>query len=421
MYLIRSKGVFLDPPGQFLPRVVAVDDRTIRFVGAELDLARDFPRHDWREIDLSDRYLSPGLLNTHIHLAFSGEAAPREQYLAEAPGMRVLRALRNAQTLLQSGVTTARDCGSDFFVLEGMREALASGLFDLPTLLLSGPPITQTGGHLHFMGGEVDGADGIRRFVRLLHKRGATSIKVMATGGQMTPGTLPERPAFSQDELNVITETAGDLGLPTVSHCLSGEGTMRSAGAGFHSIEHCAFFERDEHGWLRRAYDPAVTQQILRHRNHVMMGLAAGYHRLDQSRETSACTDHDRFLLEQERTMFGICKQMHEAGVPMVVGTDAGVAATPFDETWLELELMVAAGLSPLEALRGGTVRGARALLLHREAGRVAPGMRADLIAVRDDPLADIRAYRHIDWVMCAGRVVKGPGTRSRWESEERR
>ncbi len=407
MYLIRSKGVFLDPPGQFLPSVVAVDGRTICFVGTERDFARDSGIDGWHEVDLSDHYLCPGLLNTHVHLAFSGCAAPREQYLAETPGMRVLRALRNAQTLLQSGVTTARDCGSDFFVLEGMREVAGKGLFDLPNLLLSGPPLTQTGGHLHFMGGEVDGTDSIRRFVRLAHKRGATSIKVMATGGQMTPGTLPERPAFSQDELNTVTETAGDLGLPMVSHCLSREGTVRSALAGFHSIEHCAFFEREEHGWLRRSYDPAVTTEILRHRNSVMMGLAAGYHRLDQPRTTSAGTDHERFLLRQERTMLDIFRQMHDAGVPMVVGTDAGVAATPFDETWLELELMVQAGLPPLEALRGATVRAARALLLDRTTGRIGAGMRADLIAVRDDPLADIRACRHVDWVMCGGRIVK--------------
>jgi len=406
MQLIRSKGVFLDPPGAFVGSVVTVDGGIIRFVGAERDLAPEDRGQAWREIDLSDHYLTPGLVNTHVHLAFTGGASPREQYLAESPGVRVLRALRNAQTLLASGVTTARDCGSDVFVLEGLRGAATQGLFALPNLLLSGPPITQTGGHLHFMGGEVDGTDGIRQFVRLLHKRGATSIKVMATGGQMTPGTLPERPAFTQAELDVITETAGDLGLPTVSHCLSREGTVRSARAGFLSIEHCAFFEREAHGWLRRAYDPAVTAEILAHGNSVMMGMAAGYHRLDRPRETGLGTDQERFLLEQERTMLGIFKQMHDAGVPMVVGTDAGVGVTPFDETWLELELMVAAGLSPLDALRGATTRAARALRIDQHTGRITPGMRADLIAVRDDPLEDVRAYRRVDWVMCGGRVV---------------
>jgi imidazolonepropionase-like amidohydrolase len=407
MYLIRSKGVLLDPPGTFAPQVVVVDGPTIRFVGAERDLPRAPAGSAWREIDLPDQYVSPGLMNTHVHLAFSGGAQPRDQYLAESPGMRALRALTNAQTLLSSGVTTARDCGSDFAVLEGIRDALSSGLFHLPNLLLSGPPITQTGGHLHFMGGEVDGADGICRFVRLLHKHGARSIKVMATGGQMTPGTWPERPAFSQAELDALTDTAGDLGLPTVSHCLSSEGTRRSARAGFHSIEHCAFFEREDHGWLRRVYDPTVTADIVRHGNSVMMGLAAGYHRLDQPRQSGAGTDHETFLLLQERTMLNIFKQMHDAGVPMVAGTDAGVAETPFHETWLELELMVKAGLSPLEAVRSTTTRAARALRIDGHVGRISAGQRADLIAVRDDPLADVGAYRQVDWVMCRGRVVK--------------
>jgi imidazolonepropionase-like amidohydrolase len=407
MLLIKSKGVFLDPPGGFAPHVVAVDGSAIRFVGAFVDFAQEFKGHEWQVVDLSEHYLVPGLINTHIHLAFTGGISPREDYLAEGPGVRVLRALKNAQTLLFSGVTTARDCGSDLVVLEGMRHALAHELVELPNLLLSGPPITRIGGHLHFMGGEVDGIDAIRRLVKLLHDQGATSIKAMATGGQMTPGTQPEHPAFTQAESDAITESAHELGLPSVSHCLSSEGTVRSALAGFHSIEHCAFFEREEHGWLRRVYDPAVTTEILRNGNSVMMGLAAGYRRLDQPRLTGTGTDHERFLLLQERTMLGIFKQMHDAGVPMVVGTDAGATLTPFDETWLEMELMVQAGLSPLETVRAATTRAARALRLDRQAGRIAPGMRADLIAVRDNPLADISTYRTVEWVMCRGRVVK--------------
>ena len=105
--------------------------------------------------------------------------------------------------------------------------------------------------------------------------------------------------------------------------------------------------------------------------------------------------------------MLEIFARCASLGIPMVAGTDAGVGRTPFDETWLELCLMVRAGLSPADAIRGATLHAARVLGLAERVGAIVPGLEADLIAVREDPLRQIEAFRHVEWIMRAGRVAK--------------
>ena len=398
-------AAFLDPPGKLVPGVaVLVEDGRIVAVGP----AANVPNAGFTPLPLEGLALFPGLINTHVHLAFSAAPEVRLRYLAESPGARVIRAVVNAQTLLKSGVTTARDCGSDALVMTALVGAAAAGLVPLPNLLLCGPPLTPTGGHLHFLGGEVDGAEAIRSRVRGLHKEGATSIKAMATGGQMTPGTLAEFPSFTQAELAALVETARELALPTVAHCLSTEGTLRSARAGIDSIEHCAFFEREQHGWLERVYRDDVTEAIRASGAAVMMGLSANHHGLAAARAGAPSSERERFLLAQEQRMMGIFRRMAERGVPMIVGTDAGVINTPFDETWLELELMVRAGLTPLEALRGATLRAARAMHIEHVTGAIRAGLRADLIALAGNPLDTPEAFRAVSFVMVNGVPAKG-------------
>lgn len=403
--IVVPGAVFLDPPGEVKEGMaVLVKSHTIDDVA---DVQTLEARHPGATVvELAGHILLPGLINTHVHLSFTASDDPRRDYYSDSPELRLARAIHNAGVMLQSGVTTLRDCGSDFHVLELKRIAKA-GLFAMPNLLLSGPPITPTGGHLHQMGGEADGADEIRKLVRRLHKRGATSIKVMATGGQMTPGTMPERAAFTLEELEAIVKTASEFGYPTVAHVLATDGIRLAARAGFDSLEHCAFFEREEHGWLRRVYDVSVAAEVLDAGASAMIGVAAGYHTLDQAR-AGRPTEQEAFYLEQEQNMFEIVREFAEKGIPVVCGTDAGVKNTPFDETWHEVKLLVErAGFSPLEGLRTATVSAAHALRLDDVTGRIAPGMRADLIATAENPLVTPDALQEVAWIMRAGETVK--------------
>ncbi len=409
--VLRPRGVFLDPPGAVVADcAVVVEGRRITFVGAPDEAARLAPTA--ATVDLADATLLPGLINTHVHLSFTGSRDPRTDFHADQPETRLARAIHHAQVMLRSGVTTVRDCGSDWSLL-ALQQISGTGLFTLPNLMLCGPPITPTGGHLHQMGGEADGHEEIRKLVRQLHKRGATSIKVMATGGQMTPGTLPEKPAFSLEELRAAVSTAAEYDHPTVAHVLASEGMRLAALAGFDSLEHCAFFARAANGLLQRCYEQGIADEIVRSRASAMIGVSAGYHTFDEYRTATDVPAREAFLLEQEGRMFHIVERFVELGIPIVCGTDAGVRDTHFDETWLELELLVdRARLSPLQALRTATVNAAGALRLDGVTGRVAADLRADLIAVRADPLDDITVLRDVRWVMRAGDIVLGGETR---------
>jgi imidazolonepropionase-like amidohydrolase len=404
-YVVQPRGTFLDPPGVVVPDVaVVVEGRRIAFVGPSDEALRVAPAA--ATIDLGDGILLPGLINTHVHLSFTGGHDPRADYDADRPETRLARAIHHGQVMLRSGVTTVRDCGSDWSLL-ALQQISDTGLFQLPNLLLCGPPITQTGGHLHQMGGEADGREEVRKLVRRLHKQGATSIKVMATGGQMTPGTLPEKPTFSLEELRAAVETAAEYDHPTVAHVLAAEGMRLAAQAGFDSLEHCAFFARAANGLLQRCYDQGIADEIVRSRASAMIGVSAGYHTFDAHRAGVDVPAREAFLLAQEERMFRIVERFAELGIPIVCGTDAGVRDTHFEETWLELELLVArAHLPPIEALRTATVNAAKALRLDGVTGRVTTGQRADLIAVRADPLDDIAVLRDVHWVMRAGELV---------------
>lgn len=405
--LIRPRGVFLDPPGAVVPGAVLARDGVIAEVRPPTT-EFDAPPAGPEVVDLPEHVLLPGLINTHVHLSFSASAAPLAEYRQDTRETRLLRAVANAHTLLLSGVTTARDCGSD-------RSLLALGRSDLPTpaplprLLMCGPPITVPAGHLHMMGGEAAGRREIVDLVHALHRGGAGSIKVMATGGGMTPGTRPECATFSVEDLSAARDAARALGLPTVAHALAGEGVRRAALAGFDSLEHCAFFARTPEGRLERAYDPVIAAVVASSGAAVMMGLSTAYHALDAVRGGGPATVEQRFGLEQERRMVVIFEKLHALGIPLICGTDAGVKHTPFDETHLELALMVEAGLSPLEAIRSATTRAAAALGRTRELGRVAVGYAADLIAVRGDPLGDPGVFAEVDWVMRGGEIVRTP------------
>ena len=357
-------------------------------------------------IELAGHVLLPGLINTHVHLSFSAGDDPLRDYLAEDSAQHVARAVEHARQLLLSGVTTVRDCGSGWALLSVA--ALADrGAILAPRLVLCGPPITPTAGHLHFMHGEADGVEAVRLAVRRRHKRGATSIKAIASGGQMTPGSVPDRPCYSQEELDAIAAEAERLSLPTVVHVLATESIRRAARAGFQSLEHCAFFQRTAQGWMERVYAAEVAEEVRRHGCAVMAGLSAAWHLRESYRTSDQRTPHQEFLLAMERRSEEIFARFSALGIPMVVGTDAGVLRTPFDETWLELALMARAGLSPADTLRGATLHAARVLGLADRVGAIAPGLEADLIAVPGNPLERIEVMQRVPWVMKAGRVVK--------------
>lgn len=406
--LIRARGIY-DSETQSVSGfdgLLVKDGRiaAIGMYGALRESLPDIPVFDW-----SDCLLFPGLVNTHVHLEFTASERARQDFLEGTPGTRLLTATKNAQTLLRSGVTTIRDAGSSWQALD-LKHPQVEALFELPRMQLAGPPLTVTGGHLHFLGEETDGMEDMIRQVRIRQKRGCDAVKLIVTGGQMTPGSLPERTSFTTQEIRAVVNEAHLLGLRAFAHCLTMEGLVRCMDGGVDCIEHAACFVRNkENQLLERVYEPERMAPFRRQRREFMMGLATGYHNLDAPRlQERPATASEAFFLKQEERMFVIFRRLIELGLQPVCGTDAGTSGTRFDETWLEPALMVErGGLTCAQAVQVATQHSAACLGLENETGRLVVGLSADIIALDGDPLADIRALGRVRHVVCRGRVVE--------------
>ena len=196
-------------------------------------------------IDLGDVTVLPGLIDVHQHLAFDASADPVAQLDADDDLTLLLRMRSAAQRALAVGITTIRDLGDRNYLSLALRDWFASGVEVGPRIVASGPPITTPNGHCWFLGGEVDGPDGVRAAVRERVARGVDVIKVMASGGNMTPTVGPHESQFGAAELAVALEEAHAAGLPLAVHAHGVQAVHDALAVGADSIEHCTFFTAD--------------------------------------------------------------------------------------------------------------------------------------------------------------------------------
>src|SRR5499427_10707079 len=209
---------------------VVIGDRIVDWAGPAAALPAEYtalPRADY-----PDSTIMPGLIDSHVHLGFDGGPNPAARMRAETDEQQLILMLRSARDLLGVGVTTARDLGSRGYLAVAVRDAIAGGLARGPRMVVAASPVTITGGHCWFMGGEADGDDELRKIVRTHHKRGADLIKVMSTGGFMTPGSAPWYAQFTSEQLRIIVEEASRVDLPVAAHAHGIEGIRRAVEAG---------------------------------------------------------------------------------------------------------------------------------------------------------------------------------------------
>lgn len=401
---LRSHHVWNERSGRFEAAAVLVENDTVTAVAKHGDVPAGA-----RLIDLGEAWVMPGLLNTHVHLDFSASTTPLKDFYDEDPAERLLRAAGNAHQLLMSGCTTARDCGSQWTTLALARRPDLSPV-PLPRLLLSGPPITVPKGHLHFMDGIVTNDVEIFAHIDRVQREGGRSVKVMISGGQMTPGSKPEDTMFEQPALDLITAESRRRKLPSVAHVLATESMRRGAIARFDSLEHCAFFERKADGLINRLYEDDVAALLRDSGSAMMPNLSTAMPWLDALREQPQRTAVEENSIVQFDKMIDHFGRLVRLGVPIVCGNDAGVNQTPFDSTWLEVVWMIKAGQSSVEALRSATVGAAKALLIDDNVGRIEKGYSADIIALASNPLDDATALKSPSFVMAQGSIYVGAG-----------
>ncbi|HEX2171965.1 MAG TPA: amidohydrolase family protein, partial [Dehalococcoidia bacterium] len=335
----------------------------------------------------------PGLINVHGHLAFSAGEDPVGDMIADDDLRLMIRAVENARRALAAGVTTVRDLGDRGGVSVAVRNAINQGLMTGPRLLVSGAPITTTGGHCHFMGMEADHTDDLRRAVRQQVKAGVDLIKVMATGGGLTPGSNMAGPQYSVAELSALVEDAHRLNRRVAAHAHGTAGIRNAAAAGVDTVEHCSWrLPGDAFGYDEQAGSDLVKKGIF-----VCFTLAAGYRRVESGEPTDPVTAKRRADREQRSA---IQRRLLDAGARVIAGSDAGVTLTPFDDFVLELELLVSdLGLTPNQAIAAATSVAAEALGIDQQVGTLDAGKQADLLLVGADPRRDISALRHVQAV----------------------
>ena len=351
-------------------------------------------------IDLPGTTLMPGLIEAHSHVLLHAynEATWNDQVLKEAESLRVARAVNHLKATLESGFTTIRDLGTEGagYADAGLKQAVNQGIIPGPRMIVTTRAIVATGTYAPKgfsplwsipQGAEEADGNNLVRVVRDQAGRGADWIKVY---GDYRAGPNGEAMAtFSQDEMNLIVQTASSIGRPVVVHASTPEGMKRAVLAGARTIEH-------GDGGTAEVFKLMAEKDVA-----LCPTLAAG-DATSQYGGWKKGTDPEPAGIRRKRESF---KLALDNGVTIAAGSDVGVF--PHGDSARELELMVAYGMPAPAVLKSATSVNARVMKMETQIGKVASGLFADLIAVTGDPARDITAVRKVVFVMKGGAVVR--------------
>ena len=382
--LLRGTRLFTGTAWETVPSIL-IHRGVIRAAGAAAEAAAAAsPTAAIHE--LGDVTLLPGLVDCHQHLVFNGQGSLEDQ-VAEVSDEKLLeRARSNAQRALRGGVTTIRDLGDRNFTTLSLRNDP-----ELPTIVCSGPPITPVQGHCWYLGGECEDRDAMIAAVRARIAKGCDVVKIMATGGAMTPTTPMWKSQFGRQDLELVVREAHAAGVRVAAHCHGLAGIEDSIAAGVDTIEHCTFLDE--------------TMQVDPHPS-LLRQLAESDTVISATLGVLPNADLPPPLIQMSPAVIRALKAVRELGGRIVVGSDAGIAAfKPHDVMAYAIHDLLAIGMTSSEALHAMTRGGALALGLATK-GLIAAGAHADVIAVDGDPTVDPEAVARVVDVWRGGRNV---------------
>jgi imidazolonepropionase-like amidohydrolase len=293
-------------------------------------------------------------------------------------------------------VTTVRCVGTPANVDLVLRDAIRENRILGPRIVGAGKTIAMTGGHGYPMAIEADGVDAVVAAVRTQIKAGADVIKLMVTGGVLTPGGIPGTPQLLRSEIEAAINVAHRAGRKVCGHAEGAEGVRDAIEAGIDSIEH-GYFDADDPLFAQMKTNPTRVVPTL-------VAYAAIVEQRDLVPRESLANAERAIERHRESFRFAVA-----AGAPIAMGSDAGTPGNPHGRNWREIEHMVAQGMTPVAALRASTVDAA-SLLGRDDIGWIRPGYAADLVAVHGDPLADILALSRVARVWKDGRAISLAG-----------
>ncbi len=353
-------------------------------------------------IDLSDKFVMPGLIDAHVHTVFEAKTNHLEDDVLLTAGAHALMSLKNAQRHLAAGFTTIRDCGSRSFVDVALRNAINSGAYEGPNMKVCGDAIGSTGGHAdsHFSPdiqteshSVADGPDGFRAAARYNLKHGADFLKFMSTGGVMSRGTTVGSQQMTFDEIRAVVEVAEMYGVHTATHAHGTAGIKAAVRAGVTSVEHGMMLD-DEAIELMLKHGTYLSPTIIAAERIITNGTEAGLADWVVKKAKQVFENHEK----------GFRKCLMR-GVKIVFGSDAGTPFNHHGKQGLEFELMCSFGMTPLQTLKAATVTNAALLGMSDSVGQIKSGMFADIVAFDKNPLDDITVMKNCTFVMSRGKV----------------
>ncbi|APR60382.1 amidohydrolase family protein [Staphylococcus condimenti] len=346
------------------------------------------------KINLKNKYVIPGLINAHTHIVADHTGKINQLGSPDNTAVKsTYLALKNLNDLLKDGVTYIRDVGSIFDIDIELSKLEKVGELVAPGIIASGSPLTMTGGHFSEGSYEVDGKDEVRKYARKLLKKGVDNIKLMASGGVSFSGETPHDVQLDEEELRAAVVEAHRKGRTACAHAQGTEAIQNAIRAGVDSVEHAVFL------------DDETVQMFIESDTYIVPTLAAPW-AINQNTEILPDFMVEKSLAIEKAHMESIGKAA-KAGVKLAMGTDSGTAMNNFDKnSSFELELMVRAGATPLQALQSATVNAAELLKIDDKAGLIEENKLADFIVIEDNPLEDITALQKEKIVYKKGKLV---------------
>lgn len=389
---VVKAGTFIDGTGAEPKKDVAVfvKDGKVEKLGTYADIPSGAKTYDY-----SNKTVMPGLINCHVHIDMVAEGDPMAIGARATKVDKVISMMKNMEETLQSGVTTVRSLGSgDGYDIE-MRNAVNRGDWVGPTILAAGKNLCMTGGHGWSMAYEVDSPAEARKAARDTLKKGADVVKIMATGGVMTPGIEPGSPQMTTEEMAAAVEEAHKAGKKTATHAQGTQGIKNALDAGLDTIEHGIFL------------DDETIQQMKDQGTYLVATLIAPIAIIEAGVEKGVPDYAVRKSI--------YCKEAHEqsfrnaykAGVKIATGTDSGTPFNSHAKIYRELELMNDFGMSPMEVVVASTKTAAEACDIAENYGTLEAGKMADMIVLNENPVDNIQTFRDVQDVFKHGEKVK--------------
>lgn len=385
---------------------IVIDDGRITHSGAGIDMPRDA-----EVIDAGGRTVMPGMIDCHVHMLY--HPASLQERLLTPPTLQVFLGARNARETLDAGVTSVRDAGG---TPQGFKMAIDRGLIPGPRMKIAVTALSQTGGHgdstmasgvraraLSGMGPEwpenvVDGPDEVRKAVRAILRAGGDFIKLMSTGGVLSPSDEPGHTQFTPEEIAIMVQEAAAAGKTCMAHAQGTQGIKNAVNAGVESIEHGIWLDDEVMAEMKRRGTflvPTLVAPLWVLRNAENAPGSVLPQSIRKTKEVMA--DHKSSITHAVA-----------AGLRIAMGTDSGVG--PHGHNAEELERMVECGMTPMQAIVATTKTASECIHMQKDAGTLEPGKLADLLIVDGDPLADIKVLQDktkLTLIMQGGRARK--------------